>query len=181
MILKQIRNVLALGALSLHLLASGQSSGTYSLGADVNICQGQTTTLTAPAGCTSYAWNTGPVTQSITVGAGNYSCTVVKPTGQLIVNGDFTAGNSGFSSQFNYNTDLIPEPNYFVDNNTVTHHNNFFATGNGNFLMANAGPNDNNRIVWQQTVPVRVAARIAGGAAGRGTRCCRARRRRWRR
>lgn len=121
----------------------------------MTICQGQNTTLTAPAGCTSYAWSTGPATQSITVNtAGNYSCTVVQPTGNLVVNGDFSAGNTGFTSQFTYNTNLVPEPTYFVDNNTVTHHTNFFATGNGNFLMANAGAADNNRIVWQQSVPV---------------------------
>ncbi|HLY68682.1 MAG TPA: T9SS type A sorting domain-containing protein, partial [Puia sp.] len=44
---------------------------------NTSICQGQTTQLCAPAGCTTYLWSTGAKTSCITVStAGTYSVTV---------------------------------------------------------------------------------------------------------
>lgn len=46
----------------------------------LEICEGDETTLTAPAGYT-YAWSTGEVTQSIDVGAGTYDVTLTDGNG----------------------------------------------------------------------------------------------------
>jgi len=49
---------------------------------NTTICQGQTTQLCAPAGCSSYLWSTGAKTSCIAVSAaGNYSVTVSNGTG----------------------------------------------------------------------------------------------------
>ncbi|MFT3885936.1 MAG: hypothetical protein QM724_11050 [Flavobacteriales bacterium] len=126
------------------------------LGPDVDICQGQTTVLHGPPGMDHYLWDTGETTQDITTGVGGkHWCRVTRYTGNLVPNGDFSAGNTGFTSQFNYNSNLIPEPTYFIDTQTETHHNNFHASHNGgNFLMANAGASNNHYIVWSAPVNV---------------------------
>jgi PKD repeat protein len=46
----------------------------------LTICQGQTTTLTAPPGY-SYLWSNGMITQAIVVGAGTYSVTLTDSNG----------------------------------------------------------------------------------------------------
>ncbi len=81
---------------SVNLLARLASSGCYftdtatatvsnfavALGADRTICADSMTTLSAPPGNTTYAWNTGETTASIFVGlAGSYSVTVTNPQG----------------------------------------------------------------------------------------------------
>jgi gliding motility-associated-like protein len=46
------------------------------------ICQGENSTLTAPAGLGTYLWSTGETTQSISVSAGgNYTCLLTPPQG----------------------------------------------------------------------------------------------------
>src|ERR1041384_4367938 len=76
---------------------------TFSLGTDTSYCQGQTInqTLSAPPNQNSYAWSTGAATQSITATAtGVYSCTVTLLGSNLVTNGDFASGNTGFSSGY---------------------------------------------------------------------------------
>ena len=51
----------------------GQPSKSTTLPAAVTICEGDTTTLDAGTGFTSYLWNNGATTQTITVGKGDYS------------------------------------------------------------------------------------------------------------
>ena len=49
---------------------------------DYDICPGQNSTLTAPAGVGSYLWSTGEITQSITINAGGiYTCLLTPPQG----------------------------------------------------------------------------------------------------
>lgn len=76
----------------------------------------------------------------------------------LIVNGDFSAGNSGFTSEYNYTTSGIPEGTYWVGNNPLTWHPNFVpcgdkTSGNGNMMVVN-GSAVINKVVWQQTITV---------------------------
>ena len=82
---------------------------------DTTICQGQTVTLHGPPGFPNYLWSNGAVTQNTTVGtSGNYTCQVTYPTGNLVTNGNFSSGNTGFSTQFNYNNTLTTDGNYWI-------------------------------------------------------------------
>ncbi|NVO18395.1 MAG: hypothetical protein HXX13_01770 [Bacteroidetes bacterium] len=133
--------------------------------------------LTASAG-TSYLWNTGETTQSIDVDvAGVYSVVVTNASGcsstaylsvsnELVVNGDFSAGNSGFSSGYSYdptaNGLIAPESEYAVNNNANYNHPNFWGydhtsgtgTGNANFLIVNGAKYAPQPFVWKETVTV---------------------------
>ncbi|QQR86666.1 MAG: gliding motility-associated C-terminal domain-containing protein [Flavobacteriales bacterium] len=125
------------------------------LGNDVTICQGQTATLNGPPGFPNYNWSNGATTQNITVGAaGNYTCTVSYPTGNLVTNGNFSGGNTGFTSQFNYAFNLQPEPTYNVGLNANWYHPQWQGTGTGNFLLVNAGWMHAGWSAWCQTINV---------------------------
>ena len=55
---------------------------SVSLGADFSMCDGETRTLTAPAGFSSYLWSNNATTSSITInGAGSYWVRVTNATG----------------------------------------------------------------------------------------------------
>ena len=131
---------------------------SINLGADHTICEGQTVQLQAPPGFPTYLWNTGANVPNITVGtSGVYTCQVSYPSGQLVTNGNFSAGNTGFSSQFNYNSTLTTEGNYFIGTNAALYHPQFSGVGSGQFLMANAGWDSyvaNQRDVWCQNVNI---------------------------
>ena len=132
--------------------------------------------LTTPtcASC-SYAWNTGATTNSIDVDiAGKYTVTVTYANGcnrtisiqvadELVTNGDFSAGNTGFTTGYGYvadiggNAELGPEGLYGVGTNGQNYHSNFWGrdhtTGTGNFMIVNGW--GSAYTVWQQTnVPV---------------------------
>lgn len=128
---------------------------TIDLGPDTTICQGATVTLTAPAGFPTYAWSTGSSATSITVGSGGtYWGEVSYPTGELATNGNFSAGNTGFNNQFNYNNTLTTDGNYWIGNNAASFHPQFLGTGNGAFLMVNAGWMHAGFDAWCQTIAV---------------------------
>lgn len=82
-----------------------------------------------------------------------------KVTGaNLIVNGDFSTGNTGFSSGYNYTNNGIPEATYWVGVNPRTWHPGFVAcgdhtTGAGNMMVVN-GSSSINTVVWEQTITV---------------------------
>lgn len=78
----------------------------------------------------------------------------------LVFNGDFSLGNTGFTSQYAYcNTTncLWPTATYAVGTNAALFHNNFVGfdhtTGNGNFMIVN-GSGTPNTEVWCQTIVV---------------------------
>jgi len=80
-------------------IVTQQASVNASISGATSVCLGQTTTITASAG-TSYLWSDASVTQSITVGAGNYTVTVTQGvcTGSATHNistGTITASISG--------------------------------------------------------------------------------------
>ena len=78
----------------------------------------------------------------------------------LIVNGDFSSGNSGFSSNYTYtNSDLRPEGYYAVGKNPRTFHPDFSAcgdhtTGTGKMLIVNGNVVPNIK-VWGQPITVK--------------------------
>lgn len=127
--------------------------------------------LTSSAGA-SYLWSTGATTQTIDVDeAGTYTVTVTNSSGcvgtgfvnvatELVTNGNFSAGNTGFTSPYYYQSafDLYPEGYYSVGTNANSYHNNFFGTdhttGTGNFMIINGSGAPIPPVVWQQTVTV---------------------------
>ncbi len=140
-------------------------------------------TATSVPVATSYIWSNGATTSFIDVDvAGSFDVTVfaggscpgtasINVAQELVNNGDFEAGNTGFvtpplgAAQYIYqadvagNTELYPEGLYGVGPNANTYHNNFWGrdhtTGTGNFMIINGFPNGNPQpIVWQETVTV---------------------------
>lgn len=131
---------------------------SINIGADRTICQDSSVTLQGPSGFSNMIWSTGETTPSISVNtAGDYWCQVSYPSGNLVSNGDFSAGNTGFSSQFTYSLFSVQsEGAYTVGPNASWYHPQFQGTGNGNFLIANAGYgswSNGQTDVWCQTVP----------------------------
>ena len=128
------------------------------------------------AGAT-YLWNTDETTSEILVNiAGQYNVLVTNAAGcsasavydistELVVNGDFSAGNTGFThSTYIYNADvagnaeLVPEGHYGVGTNANTYHSNFWGmdhtTGAGNFMIVNGYPGAPQPVIWATTVAV---------------------------
>ena len=146
--------------------AKAQCSDVFSLGADTTLCTGQTILLTAPPGYQSYLWNNGSTAQSrLVTAAGTYSSQITDfgTSGELVVNGDFSAGATGFTS------DYIPGfgGTFGILSNAATYatgtssqdlHSNYadcsdHTTGNGNLLGVN-GAQTIGQNIWCQTVVV---------------------------
>lgn len=117
----------------------------------VNFCWSPTTYLSDPN-------SANPVTstpQNIT-----YYYTALTTGNNLITNGSFTQGNTGFTSQYTYATTNTTEGEYFVGPNptawnaslsSCTDHTG--TSGNGNMLLVNGAPVANIK-VWSQSVTV---------------------------
>ena len=152
--ISRITVALALIATACPLLAQPPACSIV-LGPDETICQGQTVQLNGPPGFPTYSWSNGDATQNTTVGtAGVYTCTVSYPTGNLAVNPNFSSGNTGFTSMFNYAQPLTTDGNYWIGSNANLLHNQWQGTGNGSFLMVNAGWMHPGFRFWCQTHPV---------------------------
>ena len=132
---------------------------------DTTICAGSTKQLLT-ASSLSFCWSpatwlnnpniANPVTstpQNIT-----YYFTAQTQGTNLITNGDFAAGNTGFTSQYSYATPNVTEGQYYVGaspqawnpslSNCPDH-----TTGTGNMMLVNGSPTPNVR-VWSETVTV---------------------------
>ena len=145
----------------------------FTVSPDVSICPGGSATLSA-SGADLYLWSTGENTSGITVTPGStttYSVTGYVSSGNLVTNGDFSAGNSGFTSDYYYvspaanlatamsggtHTGLVPEGYFAVDGNAHDYHPSFYGldhtTGTGSFFMITNGSGTPNTEVWSQTV-----------------------------
>jgi hypothetical protein len=81
--------------------------------------------------------------------------------GELIVNGDFELGNTGFTTGYTHSptppNGLVPATTYAVVANPNTLHSGFLGndhtSGSGLFMALN-GTTVGNTTVWEQTVPV---------------------------
>lgn len=76
----------------------------------------------------------------------------------LITNGDFSAGNTGFASDYQYSSSGLPSGVYFVGANPGTWNPGMPAcvdhtSGNGNMLLVNGAETEGVKI-WSETVPV---------------------------
>lgn len=133
---------------------------------DTTICSGQTKQLLTSPGL-SYCWSpatylnntsvSNPVTstpQSIT-----YYLQSATTGNNLIVNGDFSLGNTGFYSDYLYSPSSGFNPGvYNVGSNITVWHSalspcNDHTTGSNNMLMVN-GSTDMNIKVWSQSISV---------------------------
>ena len=125
----------------------------------------ETVTVPGSPNTTRIFWVVGSTTYSKVKASGGAQCQdtpVIPPCGtNLIVNGGFEAGNTGFTSGYtfkvdlpNVNNELVPENSYGVDDNINTYHPSMSGTGrSGNFLMVN-GNTQSIKTVWSQSVNV---------------------------
>lgn len=137
------------------------------LGPDTTLCPGQTLSLNAAATgpYSSYQWNnnsTSPL--KIINAAGTYWVKVTTLGPNVITNGDFESGNTGFSTAYTVGTGgtwgLVSNPStYAIVNSPNAAHNNFASctdhTANpGTLMMVVNGSSTPNTNVWCQTVAV---------------------------
>lgn len=160
------RSTFLLLALCGYVGAAAQCTATFSLGSDISICEGSSVPLNAGAGYQSYDWSTGASSQSITAtAAGTYSCTVTDfgTSGELVINGDLSAGPAGFTSDYVPGTGgsyglLSSAGQFAVSTSPQLTHVNFspfgdHTTGSGNMLVVN-GAEFPGQDIWCQTVAV---------------------------
>ena len=134
-------------------------------------CRPSGLVLLSSSAASSYVWNTGAITQEIEIDqAGTYSVTVMNAQGcssqasieignELVTNGNFSAGNTGFSTVYSYRadiagaTELYPEGTYAIVPNANTVHNLFYGrernNGTGNIMVINGHPGLGS-VVWSQ-------------------------------
>lgn len=78
-------------------------------------------------------------------------------TTELVVNGDFTQGNTGFISAYEYTNDLNPEGTYYVGEDAHDYHSGFQGTGHGdsggNFMIVN-GATTPGINVWTEQISI---------------------------
>ena len=124
---------------------------------------GGSVTLTA-SGAIYYQWSPaaglstteGPVTVASPTVTTTYTCEGYAPGDESVVNGDFSQGNTGFTSSYQYNSNLWNEGTYYVDSDASLHHENFHGYGhgdNGNFMMVNGSISPGTN-VWTEQISV---------------------------
>lgn len=154
-----------------------QPSPTITACNDVVIPAGTPATLTVTGNADYWVW-----TDSVgnIVGSGpSISVSPLAPTryyatgysayaeSNIITNGDFEQGNTGFTTDYMYSTNLSPDGRYCVGPNAGAMHPDFIGSdhtsGHGNFFVAN-GAGTPGTTVWQQVVPVTSNTDYAFGA-----------------
>ncbi|HLW29938.1 MAG TPA: gliding motility-associated C-terminal domain-containing protein [Brumimicrobium sp.] len=138
----------------------------FTIGNDTTLSCGESHTLQATPGMDSYAWSTGSSQSAITVSStGTYTCYATELGPDLVVNGDFSAGNNGFQTDYVLGTggqfgQLSNEGTFAIANNASAAHDNFsncfdHTTGDasGNMLVVN-GASTPGTNVWKQTITV---------------------------
>jgi gliding motility-associated-like protein len=141
---------------------------SFNLGNDSTFCQNPSTlnlTINGPSGYDSYLWSPGgATTQNLPITSnGTYACTATIYSGDLVVNGNFSLGNTAFTSNyvlgFGGTWGPVSSPATFsVTTSPNIAHSNFLSfgdhtTGTGNMLVCN-GSSVANDIVWSQTINV---------------------------
>ena len=166
----------AIGCDSIVTTTLSYAGTPISAGNNTSICQGYSTQLQATGGST-YTWtpSTGLSDSTIANPIANptttttYTVSTLVPVGNQITNGDFSSGNSGFSSGYTY-TNVPPgapcgtygilgcEGYYDVDVNPANTHSNFASfgdhtTGTGEMMIVN-GSTSPSVNVWCQNINV---------------------------
>ena len=146
------------------VLISIAPTPVLTLSNDTSICLGDCITLSV-SGADFYSWtpstnltDTTLATHSICPGSSvTYTVTGYLVGSNIVSNGDFGSGNTGFTSDYTYNSNTQQEGTYFVTTNANFTHPGFtgvdHTTGTGNFLVVN-GSGTANSSVWCQTISV---------------------------
>jgi hypothetical protein len=84
------------------------------------------------------------------------ACAIHSASANLIANGNFSSGNTGFTSDYSYVSPNTAEGQYYVLSGNANTWNGGFSSlvgygGSGNYLIAN-GSADNTKSPWAQTV-----------------------------
>jgi gliding motility-associated-like protein len=133
---------------------------------DTTICLNATKQLRAQPGALSYCWTPAtylddpasitPVTS--TPATTTYYLNAEVQGNNLITNGDFSNGNTNFTTQYSYTQYNTTEGQYYVGTNPQLFNGSMSAcsdhtTGTGNMMIVNGSPTA-NEIVWSTTVNV---------------------------
>lgn len=160
--LKLIMPFLAFGVFSVK--AQSPCNVNFSAGNDTTLVCGENYVLQATQGLDSYVWSNGSSQSSTTVNtSGTYTCIATELGPELVVNGDFSSGNTGFSTNYIVGTggaygQLSNAGTYAISTSPSLVHNNFslcgdHTTGTGNMMIVN-GANNPGTDVWCQTIAV---------------------------
>ncbi|MBL7940552.1 MAG: gliding motility-associated C-terminal domain-containing protein [Flavobacteriales bacterium] len=137
----------------------------FDLGPDTMLCHGQTVLLQGPTGALTIEWQNGVSAVYMTADtSGTYWCTATLPIpGQdVVTNGDFSDGDTGFATDLQLGAGgawgvLSLEGTYGVTTDPQLLHSNFSScgdhTGGGGMFLAN-GSAVENASVWCQTITV---------------------------
>src|SRR5690554_1724503 len=163
--MKSIFILLSLLLCGFTLQAQSPCNINFSIGNDSTLLCGQTYTLQANQGLDNYSWSTGSSQSSITVStSGTYTCFATQLGSELVVNGDFSAGNTGFTTGYIVGTGgtygVLSNPGTYAintsPNNVHTHFSvcsDHTTAGVGNMMIVN-GANNPGVNVWCQTINV---------------------------
>ena len=158
-----MRKTILLSALLTLLVFIAQAQPVTITPPSANIDPGGSVTLTA-SGAMYYRWSPatglsttdGPVTVASPTVTTTYTCEGYAPGAESVVNGDFDQGNMGFTSSYQYNSNLWNEGTYYVDSDASLHHENFHGYGHGgtgNFMMVNGSISPGTN-VWTEQITV---------------------------
>lgn len=133
---------------------------------DLSICAGNTTSVNIPDTGLNYCWS--PLTGISNINSTNPTITPASTTTynfisqtlgtNLIVNGDFSSGNTGFSSDYNSVNPNTVQNQYWVGNNPASWNSALSScvdhtTGTGQMMMVNGSSTINTKI-WSQVITV---------------------------
>jgi gliding motility-associated-like protein len=132
---------------------------------DTTICNGASVQLFAVPG-SSYCWSpsiylSNPnIANPVAAPVGNITYTLLTQTigSNLVTNGNFNNGFTGFSSGYNFATLNTSEGEVYVGSNTTSWNGAFsncadHTSGSGNMLLVNGSPSKDIE-VWKQTISV---------------------------
>lgn len=132
---------------------------------DTTICLGDSILIKTEPGLLSYCWNTIPSSAPSLINSyikptsnSVYRLTTQVESSNLVVNGDFSGGNLGFTSQYNHAFPNITEGQYWVGTSPNTWNPSVanckdHTTGSGQMITVNGSPLANAK-VWSQTINV---------------------------
>lgn len=135
-------------------------------GPNTSICPGDSVQLNATGGGLIFSWNPAAGLSNPNVAnpkaspaiSTTYTLSSQVEIGNAIINGDFSSGNTGFSSNYNYTTNNATEGEYYVGPNAAAWNGGMAScgdhtTGTGNMLCVN-GATSANVSIYCETVPV---------------------------